>query len=570
MVRVTKIRQEKYLFLFLIVWAAINILQATFMDLHSDEAYYWMYSKFLDWGYFDHPPMVALFIKAGDLLAHSAFTLRLVTIITTSISIFLLWKILSPYGKDIRLFILLFSSIVIFHVYGFITTPDSPLLFFTVLFFYIYQKYALKDSYVLAILLAVVTACMLYSKYHAVLIIFFTLISNLKLLRRPSLWLTILLTAVALVPHIWWQIQNHYPSFYYHIIDRSADAYQLEFTYQYLLAQIALAGPLIGWYLYGIASRQKVVDPFTKAMKFNFFGIFLFFLLSSFKGRVEAHWTLPGMLCLFCLSYIYFISKGVPNWFNKVAQINIALIVMVRLVLIIPIPFLERVNLVADYFNTENWAKKIHNKAKSEKVIFLDSFQLPSKYNYYNNTTAGFGYDSRMYRKNQFDIWPLEDSLRNHRVYYVLQHNEGVKGQDTITTEKGVFYGRWIDKARIYQKVGIELQQPIQNVKPGQLVELLLNISNPYNEPIYLGNVNEVWKCFLEYGFKKQGKFIGSLEQIKEDLNSVRVNAKNSTGLKCKVKMPNLPGNYKLVFSIRTEPFFGSRNSSHINVNVVP
>ncbi len=41
----------KLLYVFLGTWFLINLLQALFTGLHPDEAYYWMYSKFLDWGY---------------------------------------------------------------------------------------------------------------------------------------------------------------------------------------------------------------------------------------------------------------------------------------------------------------------------------------------------------------------------------------------------------------------------------------------------------------------------------------------------------------------------------------
>ena len=45
--------------LFLAALGILNLLQAGFTTLNNDEAYYWMYSKFLAWGYFDHPPMIA-------------------------------------------------------------------------------------------------------------------------------------------------------------------------------------------------------------------------------------------------------------------------------------------------------------------------------------------------------------------------------------------------------------------------------------------------------------------------------------------------------------------------------
>jgi hypothetical protein len=560
----------KNLYLFLAGWAVLNIIQGTFTDLHPDEAYYWLYSKFLDWGYFDHPPMVALFIKTGDLLSHSSLGLRIVTVITTTLSFFLLWETVKGYANNIKLFILLASSIVLFHVYGFITTPDSPLFFFTVLFFYLYQRYLKHDSYWIAALLALVIACLLYSKYHAILVLFFTILSNFKLFRRPSFWFIIVFSIIAFLPHIWWQVQNGYPSFFYHIIDRSAEAYRFEFTYQYLLGQLALAGPLVGWYLYKNAATLKANDSFLRALKFNCYGIFIFFFLSTLKGRVEAHWTLPGMICLFMLAYVQLSSSSIPNWFRKLTVVNISLIFLTRLILIFPIPLLQKNPFIASYFGTETWAKEIKKVAGTSPVIFVDSFQWPSKYNFYTNSTKGFAYDSRTYRKNQYDIWPLEDSLRNKKVYYLLQHIDQSLQQDTILTNKGKFYGTWIDNTRIYQKVNIEPIGIEKSWKADQTIALKLKIHNPYAESIYLGNTNEKWKCYLEYGYKFEGKLIGMMQPVDANLGNLRINRHQSSIISAVIQSPQQAGKYKLIFSIRTEPFYGSRNSSHISVEVKP
>ena len=45
--------------LFLGLFFVINLLQSTYTGLLEDEAYYWVWSENLAWGYFDHPPMVA-------------------------------------------------------------------------------------------------------------------------------------------------------------------------------------------------------------------------------------------------------------------------------------------------------------------------------------------------------------------------------------------------------------------------------------------------------------------------------------------------------------------------------
>lgn len=564
----TKRTPQQILLVFLGVWTLINIIQAALVEVHADEAYYWMYSRFLDWGYFDHPPMVALFIKIGDALIPSTLGLRLLTVLSSTASVYLLWKMLSRYGQHIKLFILLFGSVVLFHVYGFITTPDAPLFFFTVLFLYLYQRYVEEDKFKWAFLLGVVIAGMLYSKYHGILVLFFTILSNFKLLKRPSFWFIVLIAAAAFVPHIWWQIQNNYPSFYYHVIDRSSAYYKFSFTTEYLLAQLALAGPLVGWYIYRQSFRLKADDMFIRALKFNCFGIFIFFLISTLKGRVEAHWTLPAMIVLFMLSYIAMLRFNLPKWFEKLAMANIFLVILVRLVLIFPLDALMKVKPVSYYFGNKAWVQEIQKKVGDAPVIFMDSFQVPSRYNYYTRSTKGFSYDSRHYRKNQYDIWPLEDSIRNRRAYFVLQYPlEGLGRIDTIQTGKGLFYGVWIDKVRMYQKLNVSLEALPASWEKGSVKELQLKISNPYRESIALGNVGAEWKCYLEYGFKL-GPDLGDFKAVGTNLEPIKIEAGQSVLVKARLTAPLVAGKYKLLFSVRTDPFSGARNSSMIPVEV--
>src|SRR4051794_7956816 len=47
----------------------VRLLVASMAPLSPDEAYYWVWSRALAPGYLDHPPMVALWIRAGTALA---------------------------------------------------------------------------------------------------------------------------------------------------------------------------------------------------------------------------------------------------------------------------------------------------------------------------------------------------------------------------------------------------------------------------------------------------------------------------------------------------------------------
>src|SRR3954471_19946594 len=60
------VRNTSGLILALVV---LRCLAAGFTPLTFDEAYYWMWSKHLSFGYYDHPPMVALVIRLGTVIA---------------------------------------------------------------------------------------------------------------------------------------------------------------------------------------------------------------------------------------------------------------------------------------------------------------------------------------------------------------------------------------------------------------------------------------------------------------------------------------------------------------------
>src|SRR5512142_2609876 len=73
------VRNTSMLILALVV---LRLLAAAWTPLTFDEAYYWMWSKHLAGGYYDHPPMAALVIRAGTMIAgDTPLGVRLVSIL---------------------------------------------------------------------------------------------------------------------------------------------------------------------------------------------------------------------------------------------------------------------------------------------------------------------------------------------------------------------------------------------------------------------------------------------------------------------------------------------------------
>lgn len=562
---------QKLLLIFLALYFLLNVFQAYFTGLHSDEAYYWVYSQFLDWGYFDHPPMVAIFIKFGHALIQNTLGLRLFTISTNILAIYVLWLIVKKYTDNLKAFIILFSAVLMFQVYAFITTPDAPLFFFSVLFLYVYQIYVKEDKLKWALLLGLICAALLFSKYHGLLLIFFVLISNLKLFTRKSFYVTIILACVLFSPHVYWQFANGFPSLYYHLIDRSASPYESEYTWMYFVNQLLMMGPLVGWlfFYYGYQLKAKE-DIFLRSLKFVAYGFFIFFFISTFKGEVQAHWPLIEYLALFILGCVYVGQK--PELFSKfkwLFGVNILLIVLARVVLMGIIPGTKKLPFVADYHGYDVWAKQIEKVADGHPVLFLDGFQKASYYNYYTQTLNGVAYNSFYYRRTQYDLWPLEERIQNQKVLLVEPGEKQKNDQQNIETIKGVYHSTWLDSVRFYPKINFEPIDFPKEWKPNEVKEITFTMSNPYGHAVNFSDAHEKWKCSFLYGFLKEGE-VFSTQEIEKSLIPKELAAKTQKTIKLKIKAPAEAGNYKLFLSVKTEPFRGTRNSKMISIKVNP
>src|SRR6186713_3573778 len=68
--------------LLILALVGLRLVAAAFTPITFDEAYYWMWSKHLAGGYYDHPPGVAAVIRLGTMIAgDTELGVRLVSIL---------------------------------------------------------------------------------------------------------------------------------------------------------------------------------------------------------------------------------------------------------------------------------------------------------------------------------------------------------------------------------------------------------------------------------------------------------------------------------------------------------
>ena len=150
---------------------ALRLVAAAFTPLTFDEAYYWTWSKHLAGGYYDHPPMVAVVIRLGTLIAgDTELGVRLVSILLAlpmSFAVYRAAEILFG-GRRVAATATILLNVTLMAAVGtMIVTPDAPLLVASsfVLFFLAKVLETGRGAWWLAVGVAVGAA--LLSKYTA-------------------------------------------------------------------------------------------------------------------------------------------------------------------------------------------------------------------------------------------------------------------------------------------------------------------------------------------------------------------------------------------------------------------
>lgn len=538
-------------------WLLLGLIQAYFTELEDDEAYYWVYSKFPAWGYFDHPPMIAMMIKAGYFFFKNELGVRLLSVLMSTASVFVIEKIIRP--KNIFLFYAIVLSVAAFQLAGFMAVPDIPLIFFTAVFFLCYKKFVSSPSLYNSFVLGVVAALLLYSKYHGVLIIFFTLLSNLKLFKRYNIFVTGIVALIFYLPHLWWQYQHGFPSVQYHLFERNAGGYSFSFTTEYIIGQILLAGPIAGIILLPACFKYKPMNETEKALYFSMIGIYIFFLLSTLKARVEANWTAPVLIPLVILSHNFFNEKA--KWRSvliKTLPLTLLIVLFARMIMIFDFVPIDAVK--ERYHAWSGWPQLMKEKTKGLPVVFNNSYQRASKYWFYTGQTT-YSLNEYLDRRNNYNFWPLEDSFLGKPVY-VLDIHRLYNFTNSMKTSIGWVGYRYEPAFYSFAKIKID-------VTPKRIIV-------PKNQPIVLHCKYEIPENYSSLIHSKTslidstriGIFAGqdSVKTILTSLSLKEMNEKRQTDVQIDPELPK--GKYFLLFAINAGKNLATHNSERISLIV--
>jgi len=415
-----------------------------------------------------------------------------------------------------------------------------------------------KESLLNSIILGLTMAAMLYSKYHGILIIFFTVISNLKLLKSKMFWIAAILGILLFIPHLVWQYNNDFVSISYHFFERSASHYKFSFTYEYLLGQILYYGPFSAIFMIFAAIKFRQSNLFDKALMWNLWGIVGFFLLSSLKGRVEVNWTLPILIPLLIFFLRYSVTKPVfTRWFYIFAVPVFVLISLLRLEIVYPV-FDLKAPRIEDFRGHKEFGKEIVEKCKGLPIV-TNSYQKAGIVSFYTNTFApSINVNGR---RNQFNLWLATDSLRFKKVAFVNNYlDDGVQIQNSIYKDYRITF---IDSLPVMNDIHITTRIEKLSVKQNGKVEIQVVMLAP--------KAPENYRDAGDYTTRLYASLYNEDNLLVENVSVIPVNLifeKNNGEYKFQFKAPAEKGKYQIFISLKTSKLGTWNTKKKVNLTV--
>jgi hypothetical protein len=308
--------------LYVVLWTAYGTIAKSSQGLHPDMTELIAWSRDLAWGY-KHPPLAAAIVWLWfSIFPLAEWSYYLLAMLMPAIALWIVWRLSADYldieKRVVGLALLMFVPFFNFHALKFnVNTVLMPLWAATT--FWFLRSYKTRSALYAALAGFGAAGCML-GKYWSVFLLAGLALAALADKRRAGYfrsaapWITIVVGAVMLSPHVVWLFRNNFSPFKYALYVHGDKPFTdtLIATLGYLAGSIAyVAVPVIIVLIAARPSRKTIADIIWPAdsdrrlVAAAFWGPLLLPALAALVSGTEitslwsmSAWTLLPMLLL--------------------------------------------------------------------------------------------------------------------------------------------------------------------------------------------------------------------------------------------------------------------------------
>jgi 4-amino-4-deoxy-L-arabinose transferase-like glycosyltransferase len=314
----------------------LRLVYASVIDLRTDEAYYWTWSKENVLSFLDHPPMIAWFIRFGtSIFGDTTLGVRFAGILAMLATQLLLADIVRRVTHDIRavaLAVLMPEAALYYGLLMAKVSPDTALIPFAVAMLWALVRLAESGDGRWWLAAGVFAGLSLLSKFTAVMLLpavaAFMLVPSWRRrwLSSPYPWAAALIAIAVFSPVLVWNAGHDWASFRFQLVRATAthevslrtigDFIGLQFgLVGFILLPVVLSGvSLTAWRGY------RRGDPVAILLSTAVIVPFLYFLWKSLTLRVGDTWPMfmwPAGFAATAINVAMLPREGFPAWMIK-------------------------------------------------------------------------------------------------------------------------------------------------------------------------------------------------------------------------------------------------------------
>ena len=451
---------------------ALRIVYASLIDLRTDEAYYWTWSREYVLSFLDHPPMIAWFIRFGTaIFGDTNLGVRFAGIVAMLCTQLLLADIARRVTHDVRAIVLALLMPEAALYYGLLmakVAPDVALIPFAVAMVWALMRLAESNDQRWWLAAGLFGGLSLLSKFTVVMLLpavaAFMLVPDWRLrqLRSPYPWLAALIAAIVFLPVLIWNYQHDWASFRFQAV-RATSAH--EFSLRTVGDYIGLQWGLVGFVLLPVVLSGLVLtawrgyrarEPVAILLSTAVIVPFLYFLWKSLTLRVGDTWPMfmwPAGFAAAAINIAVLPREGWPAWMVKstIKWANIAVVAGIAMVVLVFLYY------VAAPWNFIGRADPIGGEAGYEAVVARAEAELQK--------TGATWIATTDYRTYAMLRWFLKDRLP------VIEVNERGRfqgfadpGMDRIKGHPGLYVAREPDQLLPLWNLTSAKREPLERV----------------------------------------------------------------------------------------------------------
>jgi 4-amino-4-deoxy-L-arabinose transferase-like glycosyltransferase len=315
---------------------ALRVIYASAIDLRTDEAYYWTWSKENVLSFLDHPPMIAWFIRFGTaIFGDTNLGVRFAGILAMLVTQLLLADIVRRVTHDVRAIVIAVLMPEAALYYGLLmakVSPDVALIPFAVATVWALVRLHESDDARWWLAAGLFAGLAMLSKFTVIMlapaVLAFMLVPawRRRWLFSPYPWAAALIALVVFLPVLIWNYQHDWASFKFQLVRATAThEWSLRTVGDYIGLQFGLVGfILLPVVLSGVAMTAwrgyRRGDAVAILLSTCVFVPFCYFFWKSLTLRVGDTWPMfiwPAGFAAAAINIAMLPRENFPEWIIK-------------------------------------------------------------------------------------------------------------------------------------------------------------------------------------------------------------------------------------------------------------